>query len=783
MSHPLYIAFIWHMHQPCYRDLVSGECTMPWVRLHGSKDYLDMVSLLADFPNLHQTFNLVPSLIDQLEEYGAPQRRSDHLLELSRKPAAELTDSEKRAILEQCFMANVEQMIKPHGRYDDLFAKRGAVVGEADWPGVLKRFKTQDYLDLQVWFNLVWIDPWLRRQEPVLAQLEAKGSRFTESEKQDLLDRQLGILTRIIPAYREAQARGQVELTTSPYYHPILPLVCDLKNAQVALLRLALPEATFRHPEDARWQTSRAIARHEQVFGRRPAGMWPPEGSVSEDVVRLAIEHGLRWIATDEEILWRTVKTARSPSMLYRPHLLRRKGGSTAIIFRDRELSDLIGFVYSQWEASVAIQDFLKRLEGIHQQFRAEPAPALVGIILDGENAWESYPQDGHPFLRGLYEALSRDERFRLVTVSEFLDLCPVDQQPSLPELFAGSWIDGNFATWIGHSEKNAAWSHLARMRQDLVAARPPTPQAVERPAALDTSSVGSSSATDTPSPERTLPARSPAERVPARSQATELGDAEQRNPERAARGESEARGGSPDQAWRSFYAAQGSDWMWWFGDTHSSAQDEEFDRLFRMHLANVYRGLGQEVPEWLAAPIRAKTIGPLYEPTASMTPTIDGRDTTYYEWLYAGRVDLHKGYAAIHRGRQALQMLQYGFDQAHGFFRLDVDRQLLAQRESWRIILEFPHERTQITVEANQSSKIRAVLKNASSSQGLRCAYDRLIELALPKLLLGLKAGGMLHLRLALVCGAQTLERYPAHGTFQIPIPKDDFEASVWSV
>ena len=717
MGQPLYIAFIWHMHQPYYRDMVSGECRMPWVRLHGTKDYLDMVSLLTEFPKLHQTFNFVPSLIDQLEEYGAPGRRSDQLLELSRKPAAELTDSEKRAILEQFFMANVEQMIKPHARYDDLFAKRGTVASEADWLGVLKRFKTQDYLDLQVWFNLVWIDPWLRQQDPALAQLEAKGSRFTESQKQDLLDRQLGILTRIIPAYREAQARGQVELTTSPYYHPILPLVCDLKTAQVALPHLSLPEATFRHPEDARWQTSRAIARHEQVFGRRPAGMWPPEGSVSEDVVRLAIEHGLRWIATDEEILWRTVKTARSPSALYRPHLLRRQGGSTAIVFRDRELSDLIGFVYSQWEASIAIQDFLKRLEGIHQQFSAQAAPALVCIILDGENAWESYPQDGHPFLRGLYEALSRDERFRVVTVSEFLEQFPIDQQPSLPELFAGSWIDGNFATWIGHPEKNAAWTHLARVRQDLVAARPPTPE------------------------------------------------------------------GNPDPAWQSFYAAQGSDWMWWFGDTHSSAQDEEFDRLFRMHLANVYRQLGQDVPEWLTAPIKTKTLGPLYEPTASMTPTIDGRDTTYYEWLYAGRVDLRKGYAAIHRGRQALQMLQYGFDQTHYFFRLDVDRRLLAQRDSWQIMLEFPDERTQITMETCADSQIRAVLKSPSISHALSCAYDRLVELALPRSFLGVKPGGVLRLRLALVHGVETLERYPVHGTFQVPIPKDDLEAYAWSV
>ena len=718
MSHPLYIAFIWHMHQPYYRDMVSGECTMPWVRLHGTKDYLDMVSLLADFPNLHQTFNLVPSLIDQLEEYGEPGRRSDHLLELSRKPAAELTDSEKRAILEQFFMANVEWMIKPHGRYDDLFAKRGTVVSEADWPGVLKRFKTQDYLDLQVWFNLVWVDPWLRQQEPTLAQLEAKGSRFTESEKQDLLDRQLGILARIIPAYREAQARGQVELTTSPYYHPILPLVCDLKTAHVALPHLVLPEATFRHPEDARWQLGRAIARHEQVFGRRPAGMWPPEGSVSEDVVRLAIEHGLRWIATDEEILWRTVKTARSPSVLYRPHLLRRKGGSAAIVFRDRELSDLIGFVYSQWRAPVAAQDFIKRLERIQQQVEQEPWPALVTIILDGENAWEFYPDDAHEFFRSLYGALANDLRFRLVTVSEFLDGFPLEQTPSLPPLFAGSWIDGNFATWIGHPEKNMAWTLLAKVREDLEAAGEPTADAA---AAIN-------------------------------------------------------------EAWRSFHIAEGSDWEWWLGDTHSSAQDHEFDRLFRAHLGNVYRAVGREVPAILEIPIRSKVVQPVYEPTAPIHPTIDGVETTYYEWLYAGCIDLRKGYAAIQRSQQALRAFYYGYDETHWYVRIDADPARLVPSGRWALELELIEKPLSIRLRPGEGGELAGLINGQPSDQ-LRCAFRRTIELAVPRALAGLDSAASYQLQLTLYEQDEATERYPTQGAFRLNVPSEDFAGRMWSV
>ncbi|MBI3323434.1 MAG: hypothetical protein HYZ95_03110, partial [Candidatus Omnitrophica bacterium] len=352
--------------------------------------------------------------------------------------------------------------------------------------------------------------------------------QFTEEDKRLVLDRHLAILARVVPAYRQAQQRGQVELTTSPYYHPIVPLLCDLRSAHAALPHLPIPEHGFRHPDDARWHLTQALERHAATFGQRPQGLWPPEGSVSEDVVRLAIETGIRWMATDEEILWRTLKTSRSLSLLYRPHLLHRQQGRTAAIFRDRELSDLLGFVYSQWPAPAAVQDFLKRLEGIARQLRTERLPALVSIILDGENAWEFYPRDGHDFLQGLYEALAGDERFRVVTVSEFLDRFPLDQTPSLPELFAGSWIDGNFATWIGHPEKNAAWTHLAKAREDLAAS-----------------------------------AQAPLEKS------------------------SSLTGQAPEDVWRHFYIAEGSDWMWWYGDTHSSAQDEEFDALFRTHLAN----------------------------------------------------------------------------------------------------------------------------------------------------------------------------------------------------
>jgi alpha-amylase/alpha-mannosidase (GH57 family) len=590
-----------------------------------------------------------------------------------------------------------------------LLAKRGLHVRDEEWPAVQKRFKTQDYLDLQVWFNLAWTDPWLRSQDAELSRLEGKGSRFTEAEKGYVLDCQLKLIAQVIPAYREAAARGQVELTTSPYYHPILPLLCDTRAAHAALPHLPLPEP-FRHPEDARWQLEEGLRRHEAAFGSRPQGLWPSEGSVSEEVVRLACEAGIRWLATDEEILWRTLKRPRELSMLYRPHLLRRKAGQTAIVFRDRELSDLIGFVYSQWDPQIAIADLLARLGDLHQQFRAAAQPPLVSIILDGENAWECYQRDGHEFLAGLYQALASDGRFRCVTVSEFLREHPLDRAEPLPELFSGSWIDGNFATWIGHPEKNAAWRHLGQARQALAA-------------------------------------------YSRQDQAHA-------------------------QAWRSLGVAEGSDWMWWFGDTHFSAQADEFDRLFRAHLGNAYRSAGLEPPAALAEPIRHRVTEPLYGPTGLLHPLIDGRESSYYEWLYAGRLDLKQHYGAIQRGSQCLRAIHFGFDEARQYLRLDLDRAMLDRLAPWTIQLTFSPGVAIRIASGNGSVEV-----SSERAAEVQAALGRILEVAVPLSLLEPGAGKKLPLTVALLASGEVVERYPSQGAFELPASISELEAHAWPV
>ncbi|MBI4716130.1 MAG: glycoside hydrolase, partial [Nitrospirae bacterium] len=395
---PLHIAFVWHMHQPYYKDVVTGKFILPWVRLHGIKDYYDMAAILEDYPAVHQTFNLVPSLMEQIQDYLRGVK--DEYQEMTLKPAADLTPTERIFVLRNFFALNWDQMVFPHPRYRDLLEKRGHDGSEKAMERAARRFSTQDLLDLQVWFNLSWFDPLFKDGDPLLRELIRKGTDFTEEEKTAVMEKQLEVLGMILPEYRKLAERGQIEVTASPYYHPILPLLCDTQIARVALPGLPLPKQRFRQPDDARTQIQKAVAFHKSVFGVLPAGMWPSEGSVSEEILPMLTEAGIRWIATDEEILARSLDVhfhrglgegGAVPEPLYHPYLLERDNRSLAIIFRDHQLSDLIGFVYSKWDPVKAAEDLIGRLHRIRTDLSGHSDPPLVSIILDGENAWEYY--------------------------------------------------------------------------------------------------------------------------------------------------------------------------------------------------------------------------------------------------------------------------------------------------------------------------------------------------------------------------------------------------------
>jgi len=442
------------MHQPYYRNLLTGTAELPWVRLHGVKDYLDMVQKLSGFPAIRQTFNIVPSLMEQVEGY-ADRSLKDAYLDLSYKPAAELTEQDKQFILVNFFSINVERVIAMHPRYYELFFKRSRRAS----------FDTQDFLDLQVWFNLAWIDPSFRTRIPELKAIIAKGRFYSEEDKRVVLGKQTDILEDIIPVYKKTMESGQLELSVTPYYHPILPLLYDTNVAKEANPKATLPKVRFHHPEDTKSQIDQAVVYYNERFGAKPLGMWPSEEGVSEHILPAIIASGINWIVTDEAILFKSLKRKkRDTALLYQPHLLEREEGRLNIIFRDRNLSDLIGFTYHKMSAKDAVDDFIKHLDNIESAFKGKDV--LVTIAMDGENAWEYYPNDGHDFLDLLYKRLSEASNIRTTTVTEYLNKFPAKLK--IKRLAAGSWIYGEFGKWIGNPQKRKAWEYLAKARKEL---------------------------------------------------------------------------------------------------------------------------------------------------------------------------------------------------------------------------------------------------------------------------------------------------------------------------
>ncbi len=626
-SEPLHVAFVWHMHQPYYRSARSGVFEMPWARMHALKDYLDMVEILAGYPNIHQTFNLVPSLIEQLECYASGDF-IDTYWEHTLKPAVDLTPRERVFIVERMCEHPDHPRAWSHPRYLELAHKREAHASQG-WEACATAFTADELRDLQVWFNLAWFDPQNLATEP-LASLVAQGQGFSEEDKRIIGHIQADILAQTLPAYRDAAARGQIEISTSPYFHPILPLLANSDSARISAPDTVVPPQRFAHPEDAFEQICSAMEKHEHAFGKRPQGMWCSEQAVGEDVIPLLTRAGLHWTISDEAVLARSLSGAAAPidafdrdgrgtgapsgpldpRTLYTSYRLERETGELAIIFRDHVLSDLIGFAYQSWDSRDAAADLLHRLHEIRSVLVSSPTSAktgtthttapsrpadrapqlpLVTIALDGENAWEYYPGDGRDFLHYLYDGLNTDPLLRCVTVSEHLREAPPKR--SLGWLHTGSWIGGNLRTWSGDRAHNVAWDFLHRAR-DVAAARRRTATAPSSSVLPDLCSEPS---------KRTITSRA-------------------------------------DDAWRHILIAEGSDWFWWFGDHHHTELDHVWDLAFRERLQEVYRLLDEPVPTILLFPIVDYELSVRgFPPRGEISPSIDGLLADASEWQDAG--------------------------------------------------------------------------------------------------------------------------------------------------
>ena len=544
----LHLALLWHQHQPLYRDLghptPRGSYTQPWVRLHALRDYYAMAAIAAEHPSLRLTINLTPVLLAQIEDY-AERGATDQALELTLVPAGRLSRAQREAVLGSFFDADWHHQVFPHARYHELLAARQA--GEPA--------NVQDVRDLQMWFSLAWFGKEFRDGEVRLATGEvASVRRFVERQRgfdaddvREMVAEQYKILRAVVPLHRALQDAGRIEVSTTPFAHPILPLLIDTDRATVDRPGAALPPR-FAYPDDADAQVRLAVECYTDAFGRPPRGMWPAEGAVSESAVPYFAAHGVRWIATDRGVLARSGRwgyAADDPNVSCQPYRAEADSGAVSVFFRDAWLSDRIGFDYQHApDAAGAARDFLAQIKTRAVAALAGEEDRVLTVVLDGENAWGAYPEDGRPFLHALYGALERDPEIRTVTFAEYLDgdpargvrARPVAEQPVVHDLFTGSWIDEwgsapgvDLGTWIGEAEENRAWALLGAVRDEVARSG----------ATVDT--------------------------APA--------------------------------AFRALFAAEGSDWFWWFGDDQESGNDAVFDDLFRTHLRSVYGALGLPAP------------------------------------------------------------------------------------------------------------------------------------------------------------------------------------------
>ncbi len=722
----IHIAFLWHQHQPLYKNPSTGIYDMPWVRLHATKDYYDLAAILDDFPEIKFNINLVPSLMMQLDDYATSGAR-DKFMDLTLIPADSLSQEDLSFILYNFFMANWETMIDPYPRYRELLEKRGRYISTDELKRVNTYFKKQDILDLQMWFNLTWVDPYWRKKDPFISQLFEKGKNFTEEEKKLLIEKHIQICGAIIPKHKELQDRNQLEISTTPFYHPILPLLCDTNSAKIATPLIQLPKNRFSHPEDARHQIKKALEFYEMKFKRKPEGFWPSEGSVSEEVASIFSDFGINWLATDEEVLFRTDPALNhvSKQNLYEPYRLELTQGGINIVFRDHALSDSIGFVYSKWNHRDAVDDFMEKIYDIKSSL-PQGGNHLISVILDGENCWEYYPSDGRYFLSELFKRISESRDITSTTISDYLKKHPPKRK--LKKLHAGSWIGANFGIWIGHPEDNLSWDYLCEARKFISEYEKNNPD---------------------------------------KKDSTELKKAKEL-----------------------LYIAEGSDWNWWYGDDHSSSQDMMFDALYRSNLRKIYETLGEKAPDGLYIAIKGKyKKPPVLEPISFITPKIDGVVSNYYEWLHAGYYHTGHSGGSMHQVESVIRAIYYGFDLENIYLRFDTDILKLPEKISditFKVIFLTP-EGVDVVFSLEKDLKIKDFSikdsKKDKSEQLNRLSAGKIIEFAIPFGILGTKHGEKIEFVVVLERHNCEVERWPFQNTISLIHPSGDYFAGVWSV
>ncbi len=607
-NHKLSIAIYWHMHQPVYE--LEGTYLMPWARLHAVKDYLDMVLILEKFPGLKLNFNIVPALLDTIIDYSENGYHDIHS-ELTASDTSQITDEEKAFILNNFFSARFETMIYRSETYKNLYQKRFA----SDIP-VLENFSEQEISDLMALFNLVWIDPVHFEKYPKLNDLWEKQTGYTREDRIEILEIQKQIIKEIIPAYKKYIQQGRIELTTSPYYHTILPILIDLKASVKSVMTTEGLPASLDMAGDAKEQIKMALDRIEEVFGVRPKGMWPPELCLGPKTLNLLADEGIKWTISDEGVLSNSIGfdfirdfkgNLNDPYHLLKVYNYKTKDSEIDVIFRDRSIPNLINFEYAGINPEMAGGDLYDKIKVIQNKLLISPDEShLLTIASDCENCWENYQNDGRDFLEKIYSLICEDETLETVLISDYIE--HDRHKKTLKKIYSGSWIDKTFQYWIGDPEKNKAWAYLK--------------------SAKDTFEKYSKKCKD--------------------NEKVEL-------------------------AHRELLIAEGSDWFWWYGEPNNSGQDFVFDYMFRERLKNIYLFLDLEYPEYLNQTIITSMEVPFKHPKRSISPSVDGFQKSADEWYNSGSISMLDG--PVYRENKIVDKINFGCDSENIYFRLHINK------------------------------------------------------------------------------------------------------------
>lgn len=701
------------MHQPVYQLTPTGDYLMPWVRLHAVKDYLDMVLILEKFPKIKLNFNLVPVLLDSLIDYGENDLHDIHS-RLTITDVEDLTADDKEFIINNFFDANFHSMILPSEEYNRLYQKY-----QLNPENDINMFSNQEYSDLMALFNLAWFDPIYKNIYPELKKLIKKGKNYTTEDRIKIIDIQRDIIRKIIPTYKKFSDEGRIEITTSPYYHPIIPILLDIKSIKKSSEN-DLP-TNLKMELDAKMQTEMALDRMENIFGKRPRGIWPSEHCISSKELGLFKELGVDWTISDEGILSNSINfefVRDFRGYLEDPyHLLKSykyKDDGVNIIFRDSVIPNLIGFEYPNHPAESAANDLYDRIKVAQSKLLSSPDENhLITIAMDGENCWENYTADGSTFLSTIYSLIENDPSLETVLISDYLDK---DIQKPLNKISSGSWVNRNFKLWIDEPLKNLAWTYLKQVRDDFSAYVKQNPL----------------------------------------------------NP-------------NIEAARRELFICEGSDWFWWYGEPNDSGRDNIFDYIFREHLKNIYLFLGLEVPQYLDTPLLSAITKPSRYPKGEFTPVMDGKEKDDENWLNAGCIKIPDG--PVLKEDKFYDKICFGYDKDNLYLRFYINEYLKdtpsmskrvnqmyvymrnqSRKQSLspiRIIQKTEsllpiskekfHNEMQISIydgEINLVRLVKAIPNNlwaVTSSKEIKAVYDKVVDISIPFENLGVEPGEVL--------------------------------------